>query len=78
MYRVFCLNLVALSLQISSIVRAELTFDQLEAKAVIDRYFDALKQGDTGSMQSLVDGDLRTEQKARLNNPMYPGHRSNR
>jgi len=74
MCRIFCLLFFALSVQFSSIVHAELTFDQLEAKAVVDRYFDALKQGDTQTIQSLLDGDLLTEQKALLNNPMYPGH----
>ncbi len=74
MYRIFCLILVVLSFQLLNIVSAELTYDQLEAKAVVDRYFDAHKQGDTATIQSLLDGDLLTEQKALLNNPSYPQH----
>ncbi len=74
MYRIFCLILVVLSFQLLNIVSAELTYDQLEAKAVVDRYFDAHKQGDTATIQSLLDGDLLTEQKALLNNPSYPSH----
>ena len=74
MYRIFCLIFAALSLQFSSIASAELTLDQLEAKEVVDRYFDALKQGDTNTIQNLLDGDLLTTQRALLNNPNYPQH----
>ena len=74
MYRIFCLIVVALSIQFSSSVSAEQTLDQLEAKEVVDRYFDALKQGDTGTIQSLLGGDLLTVQKALLDNPTYPEH----
>ena len=66
--------MVALSIQLASIVSADQTLDQLEAKEVIDRYFDALKQGDTQTIQNLLDGDLLTARKPLLNNPSYPDH----
>ena len=74
MRRIIYLVLVALSLQLTSIVSADQTLDQLEAREVIDRYFDALKQGDTQTIQSLLDGDLLTARKPLLNNPSYPDH----
>ena len=70
--KIIYLALITLcALQINSI-SAEVTLEQLEAKEVVERYFDALKQGDTGSVQSLLDGDLLTTRKDLLNNPTYP------
>ena len=74
MRRIIYLVLVALSLQFTSIVSADQTLDQLEAREVIARYFDALKQGDTETIQNLLDGDLLTARKPLLNNPTYPDH----
>ena len=74
MRRIIYLILVALSIQLTSIVSADQTLDQLEAREVIDRYFDALKQGDTQTIQSLLDGDLLTARKPLLNNPSYSDH----
>lgn len=74
MYRIICLVLVALSILFSSTVSAEQTLDQLEAQEVVNRYFDALKQGDTKTVKNLIDGDFLTSQKSLLNNSAYPDH----
>ena len=74
MRRIIYLVLITLCIQFPSIVSADQTLDQLEAREVIARYFDALKQGDTQTIQSLLDGDLLTARKSLLNNPNYPDH----
>ena len=45
---------------------------ELGAQTVLERYFDALSQGDVGAMQSLLGGQLLNEQSGLLQNPTYP------
>lgn len=48
--------------------------DQLEANAVVNNYFNALTQGDTNAIKSLLGGDLFEKRKRLLDNPTYPEH----
>jgi len=45
-----------------------------DAKAVIQRYFDALIQGDTADLRSLMGGDLIAKRSKLLDNPTYSTH----
>lgn len=47
---------------------------EAEAGSVLLRYFDALSQGDTVSMRSLMGGELLDKRSRLLDNPGYPGH----
>lgn len=46
--------------------------DEMEAQAVLTRYFDALSQGDTLTLRSLMGGDLLEKRSRLLDNPSYP------
>lgn len=48
------------------------TQDELEARMVLMRYFDALTQGDTLTLRSLMCGDLLERRSRLLDNPTYP------
>ncbi len=50
------------------------TPEELQAEAVLVRYFDALKQGDTSTLKTLLGGALLKKRLALLNNPTYPTH----
>lgn len=45
-----------------------------EAKAVLTHYFDALAQGDTARLRSLMGGELLKKRASLLDNPTYPAH----
>lgn len=47
------------------------TAEQLEAEAVVLNYFDALHQGDTDVIATLLDGPLLEKRQSLLNNPGY-------
>ena len=47
---------------------------EAEAGSVLLRYFDALSQGDTAALRSLMGGTLLDKRSSLLDNPAYPGH----
>lgn len=47
---------------------------EYEAKQTLLRYFDAVRQGDTGTMRSLIGGRLLEERELLLGNPTYAGY----
>lgn len=47
------------------------TLEEQEAETVINRFFDALVQGDKSTILSLLDGSLLEKRKKLLNNPSY-------
>lgn len=47
---------------------------ELEAKGVLLRYFDALSQGDTITLRSLMAGNLLESRRLLLGNPLWPGY----
>lgn len=47
---------------------------QLEAESVVNRYLDALLQGDTITLRSLLGGRLATTRQSLLSNPDYSAH----
>jgi len=68
------LALLFSSLLMSMSPTSAATPDELQAEATLMRYFDALKQGDTSALKSLLGGRLLQKRLALLNNPTYPGH----
>lgn len=68
---VFALMLALFSLQAASAPQSE---DAIEAQAVLLRYLDALTQGNTGVLRSLLGGDLLEKRRRLLENPTYPAY----
>lgn len=46
--------------------------DQLDAACIIDKYFQALREGDTRTLKILLGGYLLRKRKQLLENPRYP------
>jgi len=46
--------------------------DQLDAACVMDKYFQALREGDTRTLKNLLGGYLLRKRKQLLENPRYP------
>ena len=67
--------LIVLSLPLSSAALAQSWSQaELEAKGVLHHYLDALKQGDTHTLRSLMAGDLLDSRSMLLENPLWPGY----
>jgi hypothetical protein len=44
-----------------------------DAAPVLQRYFEALKTGDVGTLGAVLGGDLLARRQPLLDNPIYPG-----
>ena len=72
--KTFCLAIMITITVMSYPKAAMLSGDQLEADAVINNYFTAQTQGDTGTIKLLLGGVLLEKRKRLLDNPTYPDH----
>jgi len=68
---VFALMLTLFSLQAASAPQSK---HAVEAQTVLLRYLDALAQGDTDVVRSLLGGDLLEKRRRLLENPTYSGY----
>lgn len=48
--------------------------NEIEARTVLSIYFDAMVQGDTLTMRSLLTGNLLKKRSRLLDNPTYPSY----
>mgnify|MGYP001184550214 CR=1 FL=1 len=58
----------------TGLVTAEVNYVPPEVRAVLARYFDALSQGDTRTLKSLMGPGLLERRIRLLDNPTYPGY----
>lgn len=69
---VFVISALVLSTQTAG--AQPLSQSEMEAKATLVRYFDALANGDTSTLRSLMGGDFLNKRSRLLDNPTYPSH----
>ncbi len=69
-FLLICTSLLFMQVAISQ----TLSQNEQDARTVLTRYFDALGQGDTSTLRSLIGGDLLRKRARLLDNPTYPSH----